>query len=466
MVSLPRPRPSAAGPAAALGPGFTRYLCGESAGLVGTSVHLVALPALAVLELHATAGQAALLASLAHLPTFLLALPAGAVVDRHAKRGLLVGTDLAGAAAVAAVPAASLAGVLSMPVLYAVALVVGAVTVLHQAAALAIVPQLVAPALLHRANARVGAAFGASETAGTYLGTVVVAVVGAARAFWLDALSYLVSAWCAARIPERGRPVPGAGGGARHRYRFAGEIAEGLAYTARTALVRDLVLALTLTGWGVGMTGALSSYYLLTTLAVGPTGLGIVMGVSGAGALGGALLAPRIVARFGPGPTLLAGFATCPAAGVPLLLAGPGPGWLAVLAAAGALQLAGAAVAGTTQRSLRQQICPPQLQARAQQTSTWLVSGSKPFAALTAGALATGYGTRTALLVGTLLLAAPVAVLWPSPVSRLTTMPLTAGPPADGALRTAPPPTGAALLGEQDPARPSASDPSPKEPTP
>ncbi|MFJ6783852.1 MFS transporter [Streptomyces yangpuensis] len=431
MVTLPGPRPSARGKAPALGPGFRLYLSGESAGLVGTSVQLVALPTLAVLELDATAGQAALLASLAHLPTFLLALPAGGIVDRCTKRALLVGTDLAGAAVVAVVPVAALAGVLSMPVLYGVALVLGAVSVLHQAAAIAIVPQLVEPALLHRANAKVGAAFGAADTAGTYLGTLVVAVVGAAKAFWLDALSYLVSAWCAARIPEPGRPVRAEG---RPRRRFTGEIWEGLAYTARTPLVRDLVLALTLTGVGVGVTGALFAYYLLTTLEAGPTGLGVVMGVSGVGALAGALVAPRIVARFGPGPTLLAGFATCPVAGVPLLIAGPGPVWLAVLAATGGLQLAAAAVAGTTQRSVRQQICPPGLQARAQQTSTWLVSGSKPFAALAGGAVATTYGARTALVVGTVVLVLPVAVLWRSPVSRLTAMPVPAQPSGDSAL--------------------------------
>ncbi|MFE2131121.1 hypothetical protein [Streptomyces amritsarensis] len=100
----------------------------------------------------------------------------------------------------------------------------------------------------------------------------------------------------------------------------------------------------------------------------------------------------------------------------------------------GGLQLAAAAVAGTTQRSVRQQICPPPLQARAQQTSTWLVSGSKPFAALAGGAVATAYGARTALAVGTLVLVLAVVVLWRSPVSRLTAMPVPAPPPGDCAL--------------------------------
>lgn len=422
-----KPRTAAPDRAAARDRGFDLYLTGEFAGLVGTSIHRVAMPTLAVLELRASAGQAALLASLAYLPTFLLALPAGAVVDRYPKRALLVVTDLAGAAAVAVIPAAALLDALTMPLLYGICLVLGAVSVLHQAAAIAIVPQLVEPALLHRANARVGAAFGAADTAGAYLGTAVVALTGAARAFWLDGLSYLVSAWCAGRLREPGRPVAGRG----RRRRFTAEIREGLAYTARTPLVRELVFALTVVGLGVGVTGALFSSYLLTTLAVGPTGLGIVMGVSGAGALAGALLAPRIVVRFGPGRTLLAGFVVCPVAGVPLLLARPGVGWLGLIAVAGAVQLAAAGVAGTTQRALRQQICPPHLQSRAQQTSTWLVSGSKPFAALAGGAVATAYGVRAALLMGTLLLAVPIAVLWRSPVSRLTALPVAGAPAED-----------------------------------
>ncbi|WP_073775465.1 hypothetical protein [Streptomyces sp. MJM1172] len=96
------------------------------------------------------------------------------------------------------------------------------------------------------------------------------------------------------------------------------------------------------------------------------------------------------------------------------------------------------------EKSVRQQICPPQLQARAQQTSTWLVSGSKPFAALVAGALATAYGVRAALAAGTLLLVVPVLVLWRSPVSRLTAMPVPSASDDDPApLRREQPPADA-----------------------
>ncbi|MFE3558735.1 MFS transporter [Streptomyces sp. NPDC059193] len=404
---------------------FLAFLTGESVSLIGTAVHGIALPTLAVLLLHATPGQIALLFFLIQAPTFVLALPAGVVVDRHNKKGVLITTDLAAAAVVAVIPATTVLGTLSVPVLYAVAVALGAVTVLHQAAAIAIVPQLVEPGLLQQANSRIGAAFGAADTAGTYLGTAV----GAGRAFALDAVSYLVSAWCATRIRTVCAPPP-----PRVRRRMAADIWEGLVYVARTPLVRPLVLCLAGTGFGSALTSTFWAFHLLTTVKTGTTGLGVIMGVSGAGCLAGALAAPRIVRRFGPGRVLVAAFAMYPLMSVPLLVAEPGPLWLLVLALAGALQLAAAACAGTTQRSIRQQICPPELQARAQQTSTWLVSGSRPFAALAAGALASATSVRTVLLAGVLVLAVPALVLWRSPVARLSTMPVAASTaPADTA---------------------------------
>ncbi|MER7761833.1 MFS transporter [Streptomyces sp. NPDC097619] len=409
---------------------FSAYLAGQSASLIGTAVHGIALPTLAVLHLKATPGQVSLLFFLIQIPTFVFALPAGAIIDRHHKKTVLVVTDLAAAVVVAVIPAVTILGTLTMPVLYAVALTLGAVTVLHQAAAIAIVPQLVEPELLQLANSRIGAAFGAADTAGTYLGTAVVAVVGAGRAFALDTVSYLVSAWCATRI-HTGHAPPSA----RARRTMAADIWEGLLFVARTPLVRPLVLCLAGTGFGSALTSTFWAFHLLTTVKTGTTGLGVIMGVSGAGCLAGALATPRIVRRFGPVPVLIAGFAMYPLTTVPLLFARTGTLWLLVLAAAGGLQLAAAACAGTTQRSVRQQICPPELQARAQQTSTWLVTGSRPFAALTAGALASVTNVWTVLLAGALVLTLPVLVLWRSPVARLTSMPVPASTVSAGTTR-------------------------------
>ncbi|MER6516719.1 MFS transporter [Streptomyces sp. NPDC001553] len=396
---------------------FSRYLAAEGASLMGTSVYAVALPALAVLSLHATPGQVAALYFASQIPYFVLALPAGAIVDRHPKKYVLITTDSTAACLVAVIPAASAVGILSITLLQAVAVLLGAVTVLHQAAATAILPQLVPPPKLHQATSRLGAALGAADTAGVYLGGAVVATVGAARAIALDSLSYLFSAWCASRIPVEPTPAP------RTRTRLTTEMWEGVRYVMQDPLLRPLALCLGGTGAGAGMIAALSSWYLLAVLHIGTTGLAVIMGVSGAGGLVGALLAPRAVRGLGPGRVLTGTVAIYWVLGVPLLVAGSGRLWLSILALAGGLQLAAAACASSTVLAVRQQICPAHLRARAQQTATWLVAGSRPLAALGAAALATAVGVRLTLLAGTLVLAGTAAALWASPVRRLTDMP-------------------------------------------
>ncbi|WP_153812156.1 MFS transporter [Streptomyces sp. SUK 48] len=401
------------------------YWVGESTSLAGSFVHAVALPVVAVVELHATPRQVSLLAAAATAAAVVLALPAGVVGDRCAKRPLMVATDLTAAAVVTTVPLCWATGSLSMPVLYVVALLLGVLTVFHQAASIAIVPDLVRPQGLPSAHSRIGAACAVADTAGTYGGTLVVALAGAARTLWLDALSYFVSACCALRItpgpaadPQGGRPAG-----------VIGDIREGVGYVMRDAIQRPLVLALTAYAYADGIVTTYTAYTLLTRLHAGSTGLGVVMGVTGAGGLAGALLSCRITARFGPGRTIVAGFAAYAVCGVPLLVARPGAGWLSVIAVAGALKTAVGVAAGSTHRALRQQLCPPHLQSRAQQTAVWLASGVRPLAALTAGGIAAICGVRAALLAGTVLYLIPAALVQASRAGRLAAMPCTPGDP-------------------------------------
>ncbi|MFD9869093.1 MFS transporter [Streptomyces niveus] len=413
---------------------FRAYWAGEATALAGSSLHAVALPVLAVLELGATPGQVSLLTAAATTPAFVLALPAGVLGDRYAKKPLMVATDLAAAAVVSAVPLCWAAGELSMPVLYVVALLLGALTVLHQAAAIAIVPELVTRDQLPAAHSRISAANAVADTAGIYGGTLLIGLAGAARVLWLDCLSYLISACLAARIrparpsqPANDQPV-----------RMLTAIRAGLSYVLRDPIQRPLLLMTTAHAFADYIVITYYAYTLLTELDAGSIGMGAVMGVAGAGGLVGALAWPRLAARYGPGPLVMTGILSHSACTIPLLLAEPGPVWLTVLATAGFVKTAGAVAAGSTQRALRQLLCPPHLQSRAQQTSVWLVAGIRPLAALTAGAIAAAFGVKEALLAGTVLYLIPVALLWASPVRHLTAMPSA---PAGPAIHPPPTPT-------------------------
>ncbi|GAA3711176.1 MFS transporter [Streptomyces tremellae] len=343
-AATPAPAPSLRGHRS-----FQAYWLGEATALAGSSVSAVALPVIAAMELDATPGQVSMLASTVMAPGFLLALPAGVAGDRCSKKRLMMGTDLAAAAVVAVVPACWAAGTLSMPVLYCVALLLGALTVLHQAAAIAIVPELVEPHLVPAANAQVMAAFAVAGSAGTYGGTAAVSLLGAARCLLLDSASYLISAWCASRIST----IRTARHPAGPRPGMITSIREGIAHVLRDPLQRPLVLTMAYHAFAEGIVVTYFAYYLLTELHYGSAGLGLVLGAVGAGSLVGALVAGRLVDRIGPGAVLLLGFAAYPICGTPILLARSGHGWLIALGTAAAVQAVAVTAAASTQRSLR-----------------------------------------------------------------------------------------------------------------
>ncbi|MFE6977147.1 MFS transporter [Streptomyces sp. NPDC057682] len=393
------------------GRSLTFLLVGEGVGFVGSSVHRVALPALAVLYVDASPGEVAFLAFAGAIPALLVSLPAGVLLDRYPLRPVLVATDLASAVVVSAIPAAAGLGMVSMPLLYSIALALGSLSVLHLAASMAAVPLLSDTRRLHRANSTFTAVITTAGVTGSALGTVLVATAGPARALLADATSFVVSACTAARV----RALPATGPVRAARRPILDDIREGLRYSAKDEVLRPLLMVLTATGIGSGLTVTLLAYHLLTAVHSGVTGLGMIMVAGSLGGLAGALIAPRLTRRYGAGTVLAVGFAVHALMQIPAIFAEPGAAWLAALVAASFLRFTAATIVGTTQRSVQQWTTPHHLRARVQQTALWLGQGSLPLATLAAGGLAILIGVRTVMLVGTLVLLLSAGMLWRSP---------------------------------------------------
>ncbi|WP_250993296.1 MFS transporter [Streptomyces sp. RKAG337] len=157
---------------------FRVYLTGQCSSLSGSAVSTVAVPTLAVLDLHATTAQVATLTFLAQLPNFLVALPAGALSDRHPKRILMITGDLAAATVLVSIPVSAAIHTLTIGQLYGVVLLLGVAKVIHDAAAISYLPDLVGRELLQNANSKVGAAFSVADSAGNNAGAALVAALG------------------------------------------------------------------------------------------------------------------------------------------------------------------------------------------------------------------------------------------------------------------------------------------------
>jgi MFS family permease len=188
--------------------GFQLLWVGEGVSVLGNATTSVLLPLLAVLAFDAGPGWMGALAAAAWLPWLVVGLPAGAWVDGLPARGVMIAADLVSAAAYASVPVAWWLDVLTLGQLLVVALVGGVATVFFRTAYAAFLPQVVAPAQLEPANARLFGTESAMQVAGPGLGGLLAQWFSAAFGILLDALSFLVSAACLWRIrPQAARAV-------------------------------------------------------------------------------------------------------------------------------------------------------------------------------------------------------------------------------------------------------------------
>lgn len=176
---------------------------------LGTSVTYIAMPLIAVTALDASPGEVGLLATLSTIAFLVIGLPAGAWTDRVRRRGVLITADLARAAVLLSVPVAWWLHALTMGQLYVVAVLTGIGTVFFDVANQSYLPQVVGRPALLAANTRLVSMDALNDIAGRGVAGFVVALVTAPVALLLDAVSYVVSAWCVLRIRHR-EPRPSA----------------------------------------------------------------------------------------------------------------------------------------------------------------------------------------------------------------------------------------------------------------
>jgi MFS family permease len=154
--------------------------------------------------------------------------------------------------------------------------------------------------------------------------------------------------------------------------------------------------------------GTLLPLLVLRDLALGPTVLGVVVGVGALGGILGAVAAAPLGRRLGEGPLLpiALGTAAVTALAVPLAGTLPGQAPATRLVSVALLVLAelgtsfGAVAYNVTQVSFRQQVCPPHLLGRMNASIRFLVWGVMPIGSLAAGALATALGTVPTMWIG------------------------------------------------------------------
>lgn len=375
----------------------------------------LAAPLVAVLYLHASAFEVALVRATQSFGALLFGLLAGAWVDRVRCRPVLIGTDLGRFVLLLAVPAAALAGVLDLWLLYLVMFAVGVLTIFFDVAHQTYLPRLVPSVELVSANARLAGNTSVAAVAGSSLGGYLVQVLTAPFVFVFDALSMVWSALWVRAIEHREPLVPRAPD--RHLGR---EIAAGVRFVVRQPLLRAIAgtTATTVLWQSAGM--AVVVVFLVRDVGLSAGMIGLLSTVGLLGALLAAVVAPRVCS----GRTLLfGGLALGPAM---LVQAFTTPGWgLLWYVASTAASSFCIVLTNIVQLTCRQRVCPPALLGRVGATMEFMVWGLVPVGALLGGVLATVAGTRWTL--GIAGAGACLAALWLvfSPVRTMRELPAT-----------------------------------------
>lgn len=127
------------------------------------------------------------------LPVFLFSLFSGALSDRWSRKSILIGSDLARAVLVCAIPWV-VGNSNSLNVVYPFVFAIGIFTCLFSPAKFSIIPGIVNDSHLLAANSLVTTSALLSVLAGTVAGSVVFDKMGFSASIYIDAFTYLFSA--------------------------------------------------------------------------------------------------------------------------------------------------------------------------------------------------------------------------------------------------------------------------------
>jgi MFS family permease len=390
----------------------------------GNQVSLLALPLTAAVLLNASATQMGLLTAMEIVPFVLFSLPSGVWLDRVRKLPVYVVGELLTAAAVSVVPVAWWLNALSMPLLYLVAFVLGAVNTTAGSASQIVLTQLVPRRRLVEGHAKNALASSMAEVMGPGLAGLLIRLTGAPLALIANAALLVGSAGIlkGIRVPPDELHPP---------TRFWPAMRVGLDFVLHRRLL--ITMAAAVGAWQFCYQGTIAVQILFATriLDLSERAVGLSYGALGVGTILASAIGHRVVARIGPGPALILGFALC-GLGWTLLPMAPA-GAIGVLAFVAMLFLygVGAVFIFINFLALRQSVTPAPMLGRMTSTMRWLILLPAGPGALFGGWLGEHLGVRASLMFSGLAALALAAVVWGrTAVRHLRVLPgLEAEPP-------------------------------------
>ncbi|MEU5538960.1 MFS transporter [Streptomyces sp. NPDC020362] len=382
---------------------FVRLALARIVSVLGNGFARVAL-AFAVLSLPgATPGKLSLVVACQAVPQLALVLVGGVIADRVPRSGLMAVSDILGALSYGGLAVMVLSGHAPVVALCALAAMAGIASALFSPAMDGVIPQLVPPAALQRANGVLRVGTNTSLLLGLALSGVTVAWVGAGWALALNGLSFVVSALLTSSLRLGRRPRKSSSGWADLREGWQ----EFTSHQWLWVVVMQYALVVAAMNANAGVLGPLAARAHFG----GARAWSLVVAAQALGSVAGAGIAARTrVSR----PILAAVLFTLPTA-APLALLGVGAPLRAVAAGAFAagvsLDFFGVLWSTTMQREV-----PEEALSRVSSYDWFGSLALAPLSLAAAGPAAIAFGTDRMLLVcaGLIVTATLATLLSPS----------------------------------------------------
>lgn len=351
-----------------------------------------------VLQLTGSAFMVGLVSTLGTLPILLFTLYGGVVADRVNKRRFILLLQALMLVDAAVLGVLTLTGVVTVQWVMGLALIFGLLSAFEVPTRQAFVIEMAGREDLMNAIALNSSVFNLARIVGPAVAGVLIATVGIAACFLLNAFSYLavITSLLIMRQPPSPRPPAG-------RPRFL----DGLAYVMGEPWPRTMaILTATFSIFGAAFLPLLP-VFAEKVLKVGATGYGGLVSAVGLGASAAALIVAAFGHRFRKRTVLLtAGMLF----GAFLIAASfTSSYWIAL----GLLTLAGTAqvMSNVLTNTLLQAGAPDHLRGRVMGVYTFIILGMAPFGSLQAGWIAEWLGVSRAFGIGGVICLVTAVVL-------------------------------------------------------
>ena len=275
-----------------------------------------------------------------------------------------------------------------------------------------LLPSIVDRARMVEANAKLRVADSVTEGLGFAGAGFLMQLLGAPLAFGIDAASYLLSALCLSGVTEPEQPARSA----RGERSLVRELSEGIRTVLRHRMLAPLAAAQVLMVLGTRLVGVVYMLFVINTLGISASTVGMVAATGAISSFGGAWLAQATNERWRPGLALIAGIVVLGSSTL-LIPAAAHVGVFALGCLLGhQLGDGGWVVYEIHVTSLRQQALPDRLQGRANGFFGVLDSAAALLGSVLGGVLGEWFGLTPTLWLGGALVLAAAGLLVLSPV--------------------------------------------------